>query len=105
MPLFKFEKKSEHSSEPSSSQSSPSPRVIAWNGLLSTLPIVEQSLIAVPVPGVRAAVGGLLEILRGLEVREKSSSVTRLRLNLSAPIRKYALTPRRSRNSANMLIL
>src|SRR6266436_7180435 len=73
MPLFKFAKKSKHSSEPSSSHSSPSPRVIAWNGLLSMLPIVRQSLDAVPVPGVKVAVGGLLEILKGLDVREKST--------------------------------
>ncbi len=67
--------------------------------------MVQQSLDAVPVPGVKVAVGGLLEILKGLDVRENSLSVTRLRLNLSAPIRKYTLTPRRSRDSANMLIL
>ena len=73
MRLFKFGKKS-NSSQPSSSQSSQSPRDIAWNGLLTTLPIVQQSLDAVPVPGVKAAVGGLLEILKGLDVREKFSS-------------------------------
>jgi hypothetical protein len=44
---------------------------IAWSGLLSTLPIVQQSLGVVPVPGLQVAVGGLLEILRGLDVREK----------------------------------
>ncbi len=69
------------------------------------LPLVEQSLAAVPVPGVKIAVGGLLEILKGLDVRENPHSFTRLRLNPSAPIRKYALTPRQSRNSASMLIL
>ena len=73
MPFFKFGKKSKHSSQPSSSQSALSPRDIAWNGLLSTLPIVEQSLDAIPVPGVKVAVCGLLEILRGLNVRERFS--------------------------------
>ncbi len=38
---------------------------------MSTLPIVQQSLDAVPVPGVKVAVGGLLEILKGLDVGEK----------------------------------
>src|SRR5260370_12674931 len=92
MPLFKFEKKSQHSSEPSSSHSSPSPRVIAWNGLLSTLPIVEQSLAAVPLPGVKIALGGLLEILKGLHVREKPDPFTSLRLNPSPPITNSPLT-------------
>ena len=40
------------------------------NGLLSTLPIVQATLDAVPVPGRKAAVGGLLQVLRGLDVRE-----------------------------------
>ena len=43
---------------------------IAWSGLLSTLPIVQQSLGGVPVPGLQVAVGGLLQILQGLDVRE-----------------------------------
>ena len=43
---------------------------IAWNGLLSTLPLVQGTLDAIPFPGLRAAVGGLLEVLRGLDVRK-----------------------------------
>ncbi len=73
MHLFKFGNKSKHSSEPSSSHSSPSPLYIAWNGLRSMLPLVEQSLAAIPVPGLKVAIGGLLKILKGLDVREKSS--------------------------------
>ncbi len=38
------------------------------------LPTVERSLDAVPVPGVKIAVGGLLEMLKGLDMREKFSS-------------------------------
>ena len=34
------------------------------------LPIVQETLNAVPVPGLKAAVGGLLDVLRGLDVRE-----------------------------------
>ena len=34
------------------------------------LPIVQETLNAVPVPGLQAAVGGLLDVLRGLDVRE-----------------------------------
>ncbi len=63
--------------------------------MLSTLPIVQQSLDAVPVPGVKVAVGGLLEILKGLDVREKSLFLYQARLNHSPLIRKYAPTPRR----------
>src|SRR5258708_3526824 len=76
MPLSKFPKfgkKSEHIAQSSSSQSSPPPDSmsdIAWSGLLSTLPIVQQSLGAVPVPGLQVAVGGLLHIIQGLDVRE-----------------------------------
>ena len=73
MPFFKFGKKSKQSSQPSSSQSSPTTQSksdIAWNGLLSMLPIVQETLNAVPVPGLQAAVGGLLDVLRGLDVRE-----------------------------------
>ncbi len=43
---------------------------VAWSGLLSTLSIVQQSLGGVPVPGLQVAVGGLLQILQGLDVRE-----------------------------------
>src|SRR5260221_9716017 len=70
---FKFGKKSKHSSQPSSSQSSlplNSKRATVWSGLLSSLPIIEQSLDAVPVPGLKVAIGGLFEILRGLDVCE-----------------------------------
>src|SRR5258708_24413904 len=73
MSSFKFGKKA-NSSQPSSSQSLSS-RDTAWNSLLSTLPIVEQSLGGVPVPGVKVAVGGLLEVLKGLDVRERFSSL------------------------------
>src|SRR6266436_2147566 len=69
----KFGKKSQHTAQSSSSQSSPPPDSmsdIAWNGLLSTLPVVQQSLGGVPVPGLQVAVGGLLQILKGLDVRE-----------------------------------
>ena len=37
------------------------------------LPIVQQSLDAIPVPGIKVAIGGLLEILKGLDVHEKST--------------------------------
>jgi len=73
MPPPKFPKKSPHTAQSSSSQSSPPPESksdIAWNGLLSTLPVVQQSLGGVPVPGLQVAVGGLLQILKGLDVRE-----------------------------------
>ena len=43
---------------------------IAWNGLLSTLAIIQQSLGGVSVPGLQVAVGGLLQMLKGLDVRE-----------------------------------
>ena len=92
MPFFKSGKKSKQSSQPSSSRSSPAPQSksdIAWNGLLTTLPIVQATLDAVPVPGLKAAVGGLLEVLRGLDVRENFlRSLIQLRLNPLAPIRK-----------------
>ncbi len=73
MPLFKFGKKPKHSSEPTLPQSSPrlhSKKDTAWSGLLSSLPIAEKSLNAVPVPGLKVAIGGLFEILRGLDVCE-----------------------------------
>ena len=73
MPFPKFGKKSGQSSQLPSSQSLPPPDSksdIAWSGLLSTLPIVQQSLGGVPVPGLQVAVGGLLQILQGLDVRE-----------------------------------
>ena len=38
------------------------------------LPLVEQSLAAIPVPGLKVAIGGLLKILKGLDVRENFSS-------------------------------
>ena len=69
----KFRKKSEHIAQLSSSQSSLLPDSmsdIAWSGLLSTLPIIQQSLGAIPVPGLQVAVGGLLQILQGLDVCE-----------------------------------
>src|SRR5258708_27436464 len=61
----KFGKKSQHTARSSSSQSSPPPDSmsdIAWSGLLSTLPIVQQSLGGVPVPGLPIAVVGFIHI-------------------------------------------
>src|SRR5258708_36511851 len=92
MPHFKFGKKSKQSSQPSSSQSSPTPNNkmdTARSGLLSSLPIVERSLDAVPVPGLKAAIGGLFEILRGLDVCENyPRSFSWLRIDPLAPTRK-----------------
>src|SRR5260221_1530348 len=92
MPHFKFGKKSKHSSQPSSSQSSPPPnskRATVWSGLLSSLPIIEQSLGAVPVPGLKGAIGGFFEILRGLDVCANCPrSLVWLRIDPLAPTRK-----------------
>jgi len=87
MPHFKFGKMSKQSS-----QSSPPPNNkmdTARSGLLSSLPIIEQSLDAVPVPGLKVAIGGVFEILRGLDVCENyPRSFAWLRIDPLAPTRK-----------------
>src|SRR5258708_12881092 len=68
---FKFGKKSKHSSQPSSSQSSPPPntkRATVWSALLSSLPILEQSLDALPLPALKFPTAALFPKLLGSQL-------------------------------------
>lgn len=42
---------------------------VAFGVLTSVLAITEKALDGLPVPGVKAAVGSILEILKGIDVR------------------------------------
>lgn len=61
----------------------------ALSGLLTTLTIVNESLDGVPAPGLKAAIGGILEITRairvGLSVQDGASDTYQVLTPLISP--------------------
>jgi len=52
-----------------SSKQNKSAATTAKEALKTTLGLTERALDGLPIPGVKGAVGGLLDLIRGLEVR------------------------------------
>lgn len=50
-------------------QGGDSARTIAWNTFRTVLTIAKETIDDVPVPGVKAALGGLLAVVDTIEVR------------------------------------
>ncbi|KAF8335343.1 uncharacterized protein EI90DRAFT_3014608 [Cantharellus anzutake] len=69
-----------------------------WNGVLSVLRVAQASLDDVPVPGLKSAIGGFLEVVGQLEKAEANAeAISQLQNNIeffnrsvSDPLKQYA---------------
>ncbi|KAF8327728.1 uncharacterized protein EI90DRAFT_3017980 [Cantharellus anzutake] len=72
-----------------------------WNGVLDVLRITQASLDSVPVPGLKSAIGGFLEIVRQLDtvnanvdaIRQLEDTVKFFNQSVSKPLETYEGKP------------
>ncbi|KAF8327722.1 uncharacterized protein EI90DRAFT_1677110 [Cantharellus anzutake] len=60
-----------------------------WNGVLDVLRIAQASLDSVPVPGLKSAIGGFLEIVRQLDSAQMWMRFVSLRTLSNSSISQY----------------
>ncbi|KAF8310356.1 uncharacterized protein EI90DRAFT_3024492 [Cantharellus anzutake] len=69
-----------------------------WNGVKSVLRIAQASLDSVPVPGLKGAIGGFLEIVNQLEkvgantdaIRQLQKNIEFFKDSISEPLKRYS---------------
>src|SRR5258708_28746556 len=79
---------------PASQQSSQtltysSRKAATWSGVLTALKIANESLTGVPVPGLKNAIAGFLEVVRGLEVSQSAILDIEREIHTLCPGRKW----------------